>query len=342
MAERTKNWCFTYNNPDEQLSFHPAVVVYAVWQLERGEHGTLHYQGYVEFKESKRLAGVKKALGGNPHVEPRRGSQAQAIAYCSKEGTRVLGPWRFGEPSGDAGRLGLDGFVARLRDGTALRTVALEDVQTFARFRPALLQVAAWVEPRKWREVSCFYLCGETGTGKSALVYDTFGYENVYTLSSQSPLWFDRYAGQRVLFIDEFEGTIGRETLLRILDGHPYDGPVKGGFIGAQWTVVVLCSNSDFFAGFDPALRRRFERGGFFRVVGQRGDLGRQPLAALLRGALGGGGGVPLRQADPPAGGGGVGEHVPNVVAERVQPLGLGVVAGAVNWDGEQWIAPNQ
>jgi len=344
MAERTKNWCFTFNNPNEQLVFHPDVTQYAVWQLERGEQGTLHFQGYVEFKESKRLAGVRKALGGNPHVESRRGTQAQAIAYCSKEGSRVLGPWKFGEPSVAPGGSGLVGFVQRLRDGTALRTAALDDVETFARNRSALQQFAAWLEPKGWRDVSCFYLCGETGTGKSALVYDTFGYENVYTLSSQSPLWFDRYAGQRVLFIDEFEGTIGRETLLRILDGHPYDGPVKCNFIGAQWTVVVIAANNDFYTGFDPALKRRFERGGFYRVVGRRGDPGHEPLAELLRGALRRGGGVPVRQEDPPAGGGGVVQVDAELGGQRPLDAGLGggVPGGPVNFVGNfGWVMAN-
>lgn len=336
MAERTKYWCFTTNNPEQQHVFHNDTVQFAVWQLERGEEGTLHFQGYVEFKENKRRTAVSKALGGHSFCAPRRGSQADCIAYCTKEGSRVHGPWLFGEPTVVSG---LVGFVQRLRDGTALRTAALDDVETYSRNRSALERIAAWVEPRRWRDVTCFYLNGETGTGKSALVYDTFGYENVYTLSSQSPLWFDKYCGQRVLFIDEFEGTIVRETLLRILDGHPYDGPVKGGFVGAQWTCVVLCSNVDFYSGFDAALKRRFERGGFFRVVGRRGDLGHERIAELFRGAVGRGGGVPIREAG--AGGGEAGLAEPVVVAERVQPLGLGVVNGAVNWNGEDWLPPN-
>jgi len=336
MAKQTKYWCFTINNPHEQLVFDPDVVGFAVWQLERGERGTLHYQGYVEFKESKRLTGAKRYFGCNPHLESRRGSQTDCIAYCTKESSRVLGPWKFGEPAVVSG---LVGFVARLRDGTALRTAALDDVETFSRYRCSLQQIASWVEPRKWRDVRCFYLVGPTGTGKSSLVYDTFGYENVYTLASQAPLWFDRYAGQRVLFIDEFEGTIVREALLRILDGHPYDGPVKGGFVGAQWSVVVVCSNVDFYSGFDAALKRRFLYGGFFRVDGQRGDAGHQRIAGVLRGDLGLGVGVHLQQAGAAAGAAGVDQPV--VEPERVQPLGLGVVNGAVNWNGGEWIPPN-
>jgi len=345
MAKQTKYWCFTLNNPDEQLSFNDDVG-FAVWQLEVGDNGTPHYQGYVEFKDSKRQSGCRKALGGRAHVEPRRGSQAEAIAYCTKEGTRALGPWRHGEP---AGPRGLGPFIQRLRDGASLCVAACEDPETYARNRGACRDFAAWLEPRAWRNLSCFYLVGETGTGKSALVYDTFGYENVYTLASQSPLWFDRYSGQRVLFIDEFEGSIVRETLLRILDGHPFDGPIKGGFSGGQWTVVVLASNFDFYSGFDPALKRRFDRGGFFRVDGRRGDPGHVYLSGVLRGALGLGLGVPVQQDDPSAGGGGVAQvDAPVAAVGRgrgwVQPdlLGLGVPPGAVNYVGNLgWVLAN-
>lgn len=339
---QTKYWCFTINNPDEQLSFNDDVG-FAVWQLEVGDNGTPHFQGYVEFKDSKRLAGCRKALGGRAHVESRRGSQAEAVAYCTKEGTRVLGPWQHGQPSQPRG---LGSFVARLRDGTALRTCALEDPETYARNRSACRDFASWLEVRAWREVSCFYLVGDTGCGKSALVYDTFGYENVYTLAGQSPLWFDRYAGQRVLFIDEYEGTIVREVLLRILDGHPFDGPVKGSFTGAQWTVVVIAANNDYFSGFDPALKRRFDRGGCFRVAGRRGDHGR--LSELLRGALGVGGRVPLLEAGAPGGEARVDAPLPDNLADRgrvdgnAAGLGGGVPPGGLNFVGNfGWVMAN-
>lgn len=43
-----------------------------------------HWQGYIEFKNGrKRLSAVKKVLPGY-HLEPRRGTQQQAIDYCKK------------------------------------------------------------------------------------------------------------------------------------------------------------------------------------------------------------------------------------------------------------------
>jgi len=39
-------WCFTINNPgDFRVAFVPAQMEFLVWQLERGEAGTVHIQG---------------------------------------------------------------------------------------------------------------------------------------------------------------------------------------------------------------------------------------------------------------------------------------------------------
>ena len=47
--------------------------------------GRLHWQGYIELKDKARLGKVKEVLGcPSAHLEMRRGSQAEAIAYCQR------------------------------------------------------------------------------------------------------------------------------------------------------------------------------------------------------------------------------------------------------------------
>ncbi len=38
-------WCFTVNNPGDWLPTLGEAVTYVVWQLERSETGTVHFQG---------------------------------------------------------------------------------------------------------------------------------------------------------------------------------------------------------------------------------------------------------------------------------------------------------
>lgn len=77
---QAKGWIFTINNPvmpmmDPPLSFNSwrYPPVYAIYQLEVGEQGTPHLQGYVYFAGKRRKTAVKAAFVVNPHLEPRKG-----------------------------------------------------------------------------------------------------------------------------------------------------------------------------------------------------------------------------------------------------------------------------
>lgn len=84
-----KHWCFTLNNysQDDELRLQALgpPVVHAVIGREVGESGTPHLQGYLCLSERKRMAFVKRLIGGNPHVEVARNVQA-SITYCEKDG----------------------------------------------------------------------------------------------------------------------------------------------------------------------------------------------------------------------------------------------------------------
>lgn len=85
--------------------FNSEDIRYSCCQAER-PHGLgtrIHLQGYTEFKRSLRMSEVKKSLGyKNLHLEPRKGSRADARKYCiskSWKGTskgRCAGPWTAG------------------------------------------------------------------------------------------------------------------------------------------------------------------------------------------------------------------------------------------------------
>ena len=42
------------------------------------------------------MANMKREICNVTHWEPARGSAEDNIKYCSKESTRVSGPWQFG------------------------------------------------------------------------------------------------------------------------------------------------------------------------------------------------------------------------------------------------------
>lgn len=249
--------------------------------------GTPHYQGFIQFK---RKLGRKQALlqlPGHPHLEQRQGTAEQAAAYCTKEEGRLAGPWRFGAlVFGPGGAPGLSAILSVVAGGGSLADAAAVDPAAYTRVYRGIAHYQELVAPPvPWRPVRAFFLEGQTGCGKSSLVYDNFPASDVYALAKQAPLWFNGYRGERVLFIDEYQGSIAREELLRILDGHRYAAEFKGGFSSARWDCVVLAANYEFALWRDPAVRRRFERGGYFRLSGRRGQY--VLLEQLLRGERG-------------------------------------------------------
>jgi len=94
---------YTINNPTpntndlsldgEYDAFRPGV--FGQHQLEQGENGTSHLQGVCYFSDPKTLAAVKK-LHPRAHWEVMRGTADQALAYTSKEDTRIAPPVTWG------------------------------------------------------------------------------------------------------------------------------------------------------------------------------------------------------------------------------------------------------
>lgn len=101
-ASPVKNWCFTINNPTEEdkTRLHGLRdnndIKFVVFQLESGDNGTPHYQGYLQLDKKKRLAQVKLYIGDRAHLEVARGSPDDNITYCTKQ-PRLDGPWTYGE-----------------------------------------------------------------------------------------------------------------------------------------------------------------------------------------------------------------------------------------------------
>lgn len=116
---RFPNWMITCWT--EAPKFDETKMCFLVYQKEIAPTtNTPHYQGYVEFKEKITLAGVKKCLGDKTaHCEVRKGTQEQAINYCTKVETRELDtvPQRFGTPKTPGARNDLDAMVDAIENG---------------------------------------------------------------------------------------------------------------------------------------------------------------------------------------------------------------------------------
>lgn len=96
-VNKAKRWFFTYNNFTEE-EIVPIIETFNtkcekwIFQEETGESGTRHLQGNIWAKEKLRPTELK--LSKKIHWELTKGTDVEAIAYCSKKETATGRLWR--------------------------------------------------------------------------------------------------------------------------------------------------------------------------------------------------------------------------------------------------------
>ena len=96
-----KNWCFTLFQYEQVPVWNelPDWATYMVFQEEQApDTGRKHIQGYVQLVTQKRMKALKTLMNSDSaHLSIAKGTAKQNKVYCTKEDTRVSGPWEYGE-----------------------------------------------------------------------------------------------------------------------------------------------------------------------------------------------------------------------------------------------------
>jgi len=261
-----RGWCFTENNPEGVFADPDEVIEvykikYMVYQLELGEEGTLHLQGYIEFASPRRLAWCRRILP-RAHWETRRGTPQEASNYCKKDDTRVEGPWEFGAVPHQGERNDLHDVKKALDEGAS-------NAELFDTFFPTMVKFHRGIQAyrdavqhrtRNWK-TRVVVSVGPTACGKSFHSGDA---PNVYFKPRGE--WWNGYDGQKRVVLDDFYGWIPYDELLRLCDQYPMQVPTKGGYVAFLAEEIWITSNRmpdqwyDFGGkvrnSVDPFLRR--------------------------------------------------------------------------------------
>lgn len=230
-----------------------------------------HLQVYVEFSKPTRVSAIQRVIPG-AHCEYRKGTSEEAKAYCSKEDTRLRGPWSSGQLSVSQGcRSDLEGIRDEIKEGHSELQIAEDHFAIWVRHHKAFQRYAQLrIESRSWI-TELYILWGAPGTGKTRHVYDLYGKDCVYdwprTGDRHGAIWVDGYDGRRhsVVLIDDFYGWLPLHLLLRIADRYPMQLPVKGGFVQFVPKTIYITSNkpwTDWYAwdSLGPDLEGAFKR----------------------------------------------------------------------------------
>ena len=247
----SKRWCFTVNNPDEwRPVWNPITMDYLVWQLERGEAGTVHVQGYIVLKKRTRLNAAKEIIGSQSvHMEPSKGSEEQNKQYCTKEDTRVEGPFEFGMFDPCRGKQGtrsdLTAVAKALKAGAPIRTVALENPEVFIKYPGGVERLAQLAQPPVplERDIHITVLFGPTGTGKSHRIHHQLPADDVYSVLAGKNPW-DMYQGQPIIYFEDFDWTQWPcSDMKRYLDKWRLQLPCRYNNKDARWVSIYVSTN---------------------------------------------------------------------------------------------------
>jgi len=275
-----KYWCFTHNNPhvdgetflSSLKEYWPKTLTYVVFQKEQVT--TPHFQGYLEFSTLTRLATLKRFHPGI-HWERRKGSQQEAIDYCSRETYkdedkgRVDGPWEWGNraETHQGARSDLAAAIACVKEG-GIRRVLEEQPEALVRYSRGLSFISNLIVPPK-PVPEVILLFGPTDVGKTRRFFDSE--TDRWSSPVTDGLWFDGYMGQAAALFDDFAGKytkLALSQLLRVIDRYDVELPVKGGFAWFIPERIYITTNFHPLDWYDytsrmqqyAALERRFTR----------------------------------------------------------------------------------
>lgn len=210
---------------------------YLVYQYEITEKDTekvrgdrLHIQGYVVFPNARTLGGVKKIIEKwsgerGPHLEASKGNSLENKEYCTKEDTRVDGPYEFGLcPLGDDKADLLVAFNKFYETGLTMELI--QEYPTYMtqyneKWKRMKLELKKkeFKKDKSYRKPKVIVLWGVTGKGKTSPAVEDGGIFYNYD-NKDGPLNHGDPEEDDVLILDEFTGQIPIGKLKMLLDGY--------------------------------------------------------------------------------------------------------------------------
>lgn len=254
--KQSRGWIITIPEHDhtrEEIIESLGVYTSLVGQLEQGHQtGYRHWQLYIEHKTPISFQTLKNKLP-RAHIEPRRGSKAQAYAYCMKEDSRIddqdpiiLGEIDLTDHSGR--RSDLSQIRDRILQGGTSEEIMMDSSTSAWRY-PHLVDRLVHArdttlhDQGNIRKIQVEYYFGDPGVGKTQWAWNnTHHFTDTYRVTEYSNP-FDEYRGQKTLILDEFTGDISLSTMLNLLDVYPCVLPARYKNKYACYTRVIILSN---------------------------------------------------------------------------------------------------
>ncbi len=234
-------YCLTlWKKPEVTL---PTDVRYAIYGEEICPNTkNTHWQCYIELLKPMRFAAIKKLYNDDTmHIEEKYvwSTREEARDYCKKDNKFLeFGKWI----SGQGHRTDLFDVVDKMKSGTTLNEIKLEEPSLYCKYRNGLNDIYHTIKEtniEKFRKVEVILLTGPTGCGKTRLAME----EAEYKTEGYNLEWWQDYDNQKCILIDEYNNDIPIQKLLTLLDGYKLRLNVKGGHTYANFNKIYITTN---------------------------------------------------------------------------------------------------
>lgn len=263
----SRAYCFTLNNyTEDEVSSIVGLgnYNYLVFGREVGESGTPHLQGFIYYTNNRSLRVVRRDIP-RAHFELKKGTFAQAIDYCKKDGNVSEHGRRPSDPheKGEDQREKWKSILGKAKEGDEAwleehyPDVYFKHLPLFRSHRKFDVGVLDYIDtPHEW-----WY--GDTGTGKSKLLNEMF--PDAYPKNVSK--WWCSYKGEDVVHIEEWPTGINDimvHHLKKWVDRYKFLAEYKGGAFVIRPKKVIVTSNFSIEQCFlNPSdcapIKRRFK-----------------------------------------------------------------------------------
>lgn len=247
-----RRWAFTdySHNANDKDVFNDARVNQLEYSWELcPQTGRLHKQGRIEFFEPQRRSVVWELLKNDCHskFEQFESSHKEYVNDPTKAGWLghvVHGPKKE-KKQGE--RVDIKAAFNDIKEGKSTRDVMENHTPIYLKYSRAVEKmVEEFSKEPEYKKIKVMVLWGKSGSGKSHYPYCKHPGE-VYRLTQNDwdTKFFNGYRGQRVLLMDDFDGSWMKfSTFKTFIDGYNQKVNTKGAWRWAQWDTIYITSNS--------------------------------------------------------------------------------------------------
>ena len=266
---QSRKWFLTLNNPLDKGFTHEDIkmklstlksIVYWCISDEISASGTPHTHMFIQSRSPIRFSTLQNAFDKKADLEHARGTSAQCKEYIEKSGiwadsekgeTSVPGTFEeWGEllQERQGARSDLDDIVDLIENGADNEDIRELYPAQYLLYRDKIERVRQEIKEElyrsEFRKLDITYIFGKSESGKTKYVLELHGYENVCHITNYKNPW-DKYRGQDIICLDEYDSQIRLQELNGYLDGYPCTLPCRYADKVACYTKVYIVSNLD-------------------------------------------------------------------------------------------------